>query len=163
MKLYLIPLAALGAVLVSVSYRFTEAQEKHNGTNSLTRDDLNKIRSIVYELGACTHINTETTLPQREVDLPPDLVAIHRKDRIGTLRLLLAITVGGRSRDAQAAGVLALALEEGPVEPLIFLDADIKTFDSANSNNAPSDREYLVDRVQRSLKKAEEAVKNPRR
>src|SRR5262249_35768056 len=108
-----------------------------------------------HKNGFSTTTRTDLPTPQRQVALSKEVIELHKKKRIGTIKLLLEIVKEGTPRDARAAGVTALALEEDPAYALLWSYGSLESFDKAGANDLPTDRELLVDQVETALGKAE--------
>jgi hypothetical protein len=134
------------------------ANEKRDPeADAMTRQEASFLRSVIYEEGVCTYTRTtDTPLPHREVSLKARVVELHKKKRTATIKLLLQIVRGGRPADARAAGVTALALEEGPVYPLPFADESLDSFDKVESDDKQTTREWFVGQLEKMLEKQEE-------
>jgi hypothetical protein len=122
----------------------------------MTKQEEARLRAIIYDGPFCTQIQTATPVPQREVALGNEIVELHKKKRVAVVKLLPDITRGGRPKDALAAGVTALALEEGPSYAVLWLDGDLDSFDKGESDDLPTDREKLVNQVEKALAKAQQ-------
>ena len=71
------------------------------------------------------------------------------------LRFLFGVVEKGRPADALTAGVIALALEEGPVYPLPLRDEGWEHFDEPQADGLPTRREWLVKKLKEALAGAE--------
>jgi hypothetical protein len=126
------------------------------GGGMLTKEECRFIRSVIYEQGIHTHVRTTgVSMPRREVVIKQEMLELYKKDRSGTIRLLLSIVRGGRPDDALAAGVTALALEEGPVYALCLLDETTASFDKAEADDVPTKRDRIIKDLEEMLSRLE--------
>lgn len=133
-------------------------QEPKKVSSSLSREEMKILRTAIYEDGLWTTTRTDTPFPQREIVIRIDVMAIHTKHRVETLRFLLDIVKGGRPEDARAAGVTALSLEDPP-GPLLLVDLDVNFIDNGGKNkDLPTLREQLIEQVEEAIRKAEKSV-----
>jgi hypothetical protein len=146
-------------VISTVSTGESRTQKKGVDTSILTKQEIALLRAIIYDEGLCTHIRKDTPWPQREVSLRKDLVELHQRKRIATIKLLLEIVKGGRPIDSRAAAGMALALEEGPDYAVIIADMSLDSFDKVKSNDSPTCREKFVEQVEKSIGNAEKQFK----
>lgn len=155
-----VSLVVLGLSGMTMGQPHDNAPKNKEGAGSLmTKQEAARLRAIIYDGSLCTRMNLETPLPQREVALNNEVVDLHKKKRVAVLRLLLDVARGGRPKDALAAGVTALALEEGPAYAVLWIDRGLDAFDNAQSNEVSTERERLVEQVEKALVKAEKQVK----
>jgi hypothetical protein len=131
--------------------------------STMTKQEASVVRKLIYFGPLGTHIRLDLPFPQREVALSPQLMTLHKVKRVAVIKLLLEIARGGRPKDALTAGIMAIALEEGPLDAVPLLDiglASIDSFDNpAPDQKAKTLRETLVGRVEDLLAKAEKAHK----
>jgi hypothetical protein len=118
----------------------------------LTKQEAAALRAIIYDEELCTGSRlTEIGLPERVVILRKEVIELHQKKRVATLRLLLDIVRGGRAKDALAAAVTAVALEEGPDYAVFFLHVPLDAFDNARGANERTLRDRIVANVEEML------------
>jgi hypothetical protein len=129
-------------------------ENERQGADTLTHEEAGFIRTVIYDEHISTRYTTGTSA-HREVVLRPEVVELHKKKRVGTIKLLLDIVKGGKPKDALAAGVTAYALEEGPVYAICLLDGTSESFDKADSDDEPTKRERIVKKLEKILASVE--------
>src|SRR4051812_29430200 len=69
----------------------------------MTRHEAALLRSIIQKDGLQVHTKLATPLPYREIVLKADLVELHKKKRVATIKLLLDIVKGAQPEDSLTA------------------------------------------------------------
>jgi hypothetical protein len=121
----------------------------------LTKEEASYLRNVIYNEGYCTTIRHDLQSARREVALLIKVHELHKKKRLGTIRLLLEIVKCGKPKDSTAAAVTAMALEDDPAYAALFGDGDLDAFDKRIAPDAPTDREVFVAWLENALAKAE--------
>jgi len=121
----------------------------------LDRHDEFVLRNNVYK-GLGTGIETEGRwATHRVIVLTNDVVELHKKKRVATLKLLLEIVKGGRPDDALLATGYAVALEEDPIRAVPLADYPVDSVDVDEGKTGEPGRQGLIDAVAKLLASAE--------
>ncbi len=135
----------------------TEKPEAGRLQLELTTDDTALLRTRVSGgLGTC--IETEGRwASHRVVVLHTDVVELHRKKRIATLRLLLDVIKSGTPKEALTAAGFADVLEggeEGVLWALEWVDHSPARVDARDNDDQLTTRQIMVRDVERMIDKA---------
>src|SRR5262249_37401242 len=120
--LTLTTLTPMDEKLASIHYfsPSVQDQQQRQGVEMLTPQESAVVRSSVYG----KRLSTATDkMGRRRVVIPTKLLELHKKKRLGVIRLLFDIVKGGRPVDALTSAGFSIALEENPVSALVGVDA----------------------------------------
>jgi len=135
------------------------SQDNNPKPEVLTRADIALIRKVVYEGGYIVK-TTKGAPPIREVVVSKEVIALHQKDRLSTIRLLLDIVKGGRPEDARTAVAIATGLEMAPRFGVQIANISLESIDKVDSDNLAPFRETWVSHLETMLSKAEKEIKD---
>ena len=106
-------ISMLSALIFSpVSASMTLANETEEEGKPLTQEEAARLRAVIYDRSIIIGISMDANAkrPKNKIELPDEVVKLHKQKRIATIRLLLDIVKGARPKDARGAAITALAL-----------------------------------------------------
>lgn len=128
--------------------------------HNITKMDLALIRKEIYEAGFVIQTIQNSFPPKRELVVSKDVLEIHRKYRIPTLKLLRDIVKGGRPQDARKAVATALSLELGANVGVELSTIPLESIDKVESNELTTCREDWIMQMETILARAEKQMKD---